>query len=129
MNVVLWVMQVLLAVTFGLQGVVKFAPPPNLPPPMAWVYDMSPGLSIFVGVAEIAAALGLILPGVTKIGTRLTPLAALGLVVTMIGAIIFHIPRGEIANVPLNVILMLLAAFVAYMRWRVRPLPSRDAAT
>jgi len=61
--------------------------------------------------------LGLILPGLTKTQTRLTPLAVAGLVLLMIGAAVFHIARGEAPNIVQNVILAVLAGFVAYGRW------------
>jgi uncharacterized membrane protein YphA (DoxX/SURF4 family) len=121
MNAVLWVLQGLLALTFAYHGYLKFSP--NDLELLAWLYDLPPGLRIFLGVAEIAAVLGLILPGVTKIGTWLTPLAASGLVLVLVGAIIFHIPRGEWVMIYGNAFLLVLSAFVAYGRWRSRPLP------
>ena len=57
---------------------------------MAWMYDLPPGLRYFSGTAEVLAGLGLILPGLTRIQTRLTPLAAVGLVLVMMGAAVWH---------------------------------------
>lgn len=127
MNIALWISQVVLAVLFFFQGIVKFNPPPGLPPQMAWTYDIPTGFSIFIGVVELLAVAGLLLPGITKIQTRLTPLAALGLVLTMIGAIIFHATRGEFSAIPLNVFWLLVSAFVAYGRWKLSPLKERIA--
>lgn len=129
MNLVLWVLQVLLGALFLYNGVNHFIVPPGLPPQMAWMYDMSPELHYFAGTAEILAALGLIVPGLTRIQTRLTPLAALGLVIVMVGAAVWHLGRNEISNIPGNLILGVVAGFVAYGRWRLRPLPGRKAAT
>jgi uncharacterized membrane protein YphA (DoxX/SURF4 family) len=126
-NILLWVLQVLLGIFFIFNGIQHFIVPPGLPEAFQWMYDLPTGLHIFSGTAELLAGLGLILPGVTKIQTRLTALAAAGLVIVMIGAIVFHIPRGEIPNAVQN--LIGLAAFVAYGRWRVRPLQDRNGAT
>lgn len=125
MNMALWISQVILAVLFFFQGIVKFNPPPDLPPQMAWTYDIPTGFAIFIGIVELLAVAGLLLPGITKIQTRLTPLAALGLVLTMVGAIIFHALRAEFAMIPGNLLWLLLSAFVAYGRWKLSPIPER----
>ncbi|MHB8133194.1 MAG: DoxX family protein [Anaerolineaceae bacterium] len=122
MNILLWVLQIFLGVYFLFTGIVHFVLPPGLPAPMAWMYELSPGLHVFSGIAEILAGLGLILPGLTKIQTRLTSLAALGLVFVMIGAAVWHLSRNELANILMNVFLAVLSGFVAYARWKIRPL-------
>jgi uncharacterized membrane protein len=127
-NIVLWVLQVLLGIYFLFVGVTHFIIPPGLPAPMSWMYELSPGLHYISGIAEILGGLGLILPGLVKRYTYLTPLAALGLVLVMIGAMIFHITRGEAQNIFLNVILAVVLAFVAYGRWKLRPLEDRSTA-
>jgi len=128
MNILLWVLQVLLGIYFFVTGIVHFIVPPGLPAPMAWMYELSPGLHYFSGMAEILAGLGLILPGITRIQTRLTPLAALGLVFVMVGAAIWHVMRGEFENIVMNIILMGLAAFVAYGRWKLSPLKDKGSS-
>lgn len=128
MNRLLWGLQVLLGLYFFFTGIVHFIVPPGLPAPMAWMYEMSPGLHYFSGSAEILAGLGLILPGLTRIQTRLTPLAALGLVLVMAGAAVWHVTRNEFANIVTNVILMGLAGFVAYGRWKLSPLKDKGAS-
>ena len=128
MNVLLWFLQILLAVCFGFTGVMHFAVPPGLPAPMAWMYKLPPGLHIVSGTAEILAAVGLTLPALTRIQPRLTPLAALGLVFVMAGAVVWHLGRGQTLTIPMNVVLAVLAGFVAYGRWRLRPIPPRQAA-
>ena len=121
MNKGLWVIQIILAVFFFFTGVMHFILPESLPQQMAWMYDMSTPMHIFTGVAEILGALGLILPALTRIQARLVPLAAAGLAVLMVGAVVFHISRAEYSNVMTNLILGLLAAFVAYERWKMIP--------
>lgn len=128
MNILLWVLQIFLGLYFLFTGIVHFVLPPGLPAPMAWMYELSPGLHLFSGIAEILAGLGLIFPGLTKIQTSLTPLAALGLVFIMIGAAIWHFSRNEPANIVMNAILAVLSGFVAYARWKIRPLKTKSNA-
>jgi len=126
MNIVLWILQVLLGIYFLFVGVNHFIVPPGLPEPMNWMYELPTGLHYFSGTAEILAGLGLILPGLTKTQTRLTPLAGTGLVLVMAGAMVWHVQRGEVASIVSNLILAALAGFVAYGRWRLSPLPDRQ---
>ena len=122
MHVTLWILQVVLAVVFAIAGVTHFLPPEGLPESMRGVAEMPAGVPYFIGTVEILAVLGLILPGLTGIQTRLTPLAGAGLILVMVGAIVWHAQREEFPNIVLNVILAAIAAFVAYGRWRLRPL-------
>ena len=126
MNIALWILQILLGVYFIFVGVNHFIIPPGLPEAMSWMYELPTWLHVFSGAAEILAGLGLILPGLFKYQTRLVPLAAAGLVLVMIGAIVWHLARGEFQNIFVNLILALLAAFVAYGRWRLSPLQDRE---
>jgi len=115
-------------VFFLFTGVQHFIVPPGLPAPMAWMYDLPRALHLFSGTAEILIALGLILPGLTRIQTRLTPLAAAGLVVVMLGASAWHFPRAEYQNIAMNLFIAAVAAFLAYARWRLVPLKDRASA-
>ena len=127
MNTALWVGQIFLGVYFFFTGVIHFVVPEGLPQPMSWMYDLPTGLHYLSGTAEILAGLGLILPGLLKRYTILTPLAALGLVIVMVGAMIWHFPREEYMSIGMNVFLAVLAGFVAYGRWRLVPLAERPA--
>ena len=118
MNVALWIVQGLLAALFLFAGGAKLvmsldqmAGPVALP---GWFLR-------FIGVAEVLGALGLILPGLLRIRPGLTPLAAAGLVIIMIGATVIGLVGGMVAVVLMNVVVALLAAFVAYGRWRLAP--------
>ena len=93
---------------------------------MSWMYELSPALHWFSGIAEILGGLGLILPGLTKIQTRLTPLAGLGLVLVMLGALTWHLQRGESQNIMFNVVLALIVGFIAYGRWKLSPLADKN---
>ena len=128
MNIFLWVLQVLFGVYFLLIGVTHFMLPPGLPAMMGWMYQLSPALHIFSGIAEILGGLGLILPGLTKIQTRLTPLAGLGLVLVMLGALVWHLQRGEVQNIAFNVVLALIVGFIAYGRWKLSPLQDKASS-
>jgi hypothetical protein len=84
---------------------------------MSWVEDFSDGQVKTIGIVEVLAAVGLILPALTGILTVLTPLAAVGLVITMIGAAIVHVRRGEYPGIAVNIVLLAMAAFVAWGRF------------
>jgi hypothetical protein len=120
MTYALWIVQVLLALTFALSGGIKLVLPVDV---LQEQMQLSlPGVFLrFIGVAEVSGALGLILPGLLRIRPQLTPLAAAGLVALMLGALMFTPPDGELALVLLPVGVGLLAAFVAYGRWRLAP--------
>jgi hypothetical protein len=83
-----------------------------------WMQDVPRALSLFIGYAEVAGGLGLILPAATRIAPWLTPLAALGLATIMILAIVFHVARGEASVIWIHTLLAGLALFVAWGRWR-----------
>jgi uncharacterized membrane protein YphA (DoxX/SURF4 family) len=128
MNLVLWVLQIVLGVYFVVTGFVHFIVPPGLPGPMSWMYELPQALHWLSGTVEILAGLGLILPGLLRVQTRLVPLAALGLVLTMFGAAAWHLPRGEVPNIVMNLVLAAVAGFVAYGRWKLHPLRDRAMA-
>jgi uncharacterized membrane protein YphA (DoxX/SURF4 family) len=123
MNITLWVVQILLALAFALAGIMKVTQPiDRLEARMGWVKDVGPGGVRLIGTLEILGAIGLILPAVTGILPWLTPLAATGLVLTMIGAMITHGRRGEYSQIGMNGVLLLLALFVAYGRFVIVPI-------
>ena len=129
MNIFLWILQIVLGLYFFAIGIMHFIIPPGLPSAMAWMYELSPSLHYISGIAEILGGLGMILPAVTRIQTRLVPLAALGLSLVMVGAIVYHATRGEFQNIGFNVILLAATAFVAYGRWKLVPLKDRNQAS
>lgn len=118
MNVVLWILQILLALAFAASGALKLTRPrEQLAERMGWVDDFSAGTVRLIGALEVLAALGLILPRATGIAPVLTPLAALGLVALMIGAAVVHARRREYPMIAINVVLLVLAAIVAWGRF------------
>lgn len=122
MNVAVWIVQALLALAFAGAGFMKMTTPrEKLQTNMKWVEDFSASTIKGIGALEALAAIGLILPWLTGILPVLTPLAAVGLILTMIGAIIVHLRRGEYPGVVVNLVLLALAAFVAYGRFVAVP--------
>ncbi|MEQ9188615.1 MAG: DoxX family protein [Cryomorphaceae bacterium] len=123
MNIALWISQVLLAAAFLMAGAMKLMTAyDELALEMAWVSRWSAPMVMLIGLVEVLGALGLILPSVLRIQPKLTPIAALGLVVTMVLAIVDHLGAGENDMVMGPTILMVLALFVAWGRWSKLPI-------
>jgi uncharacterized membrane protein YphA (DoxX/SURF4 family) len=122
MNIVLWILQVLVAAMFLMAGVLHGFQQERAKAQLKWPADVPPGLLTFIGVCEILGALGVVLPALTGILPWLTPLAALGLAIMMLLAAGFHATRREYPNIVFNLILLALTAFVAYGRWMLAPL-------
>jgi hypothetical protein len=123
MNIVLWILQVLLALLFLFAGGTKLVMSAEALSQLASPTDvMLPVWFIrFIGVFEFLGGLGLLLPGLLRIKQYLTSLAALGLAIIMIGAVVFTVINGHIPVALVNVVILLLLLFIAYARWRVVP--------
>jgi len=128
LNVVLWTTQVLWGVFFSFTGFGKVMSyrqdvwNQTLHQPVAWFHAVPQGLFVFIGVCEFLGGVGLVLPALTRIKPKLTPLAAFGLALVMFLAAIFHIVRGEYSFfVPMNLVLGGISAFIGYERWMVSP--------
>ncbi len=124
MNIVFWVIQGLLALVFLFAGSMKALQPKEkllATGKMDWVADY-PATSVRgIGILELLAVPGLILPMLLDIAPILTPLAALGLILTMVGAALHHYRRGETAKIGTNVFLLVLALVVVIGRLAVEP--------
>jgi len=123
-------LQGLLALLFLFAGGMKLIIPPDVLMAMGSPNQVRlPGLFVqFIGVVEVLGGLGLILPGLLRIRTSLTPLAAAGLLIVMIGATSITVASGEVGGATVPFIVGMLAALVAYLRWRVIPLTDRTLA-
>lgn len=125
MKIALWIAQGLLAAIFLFAGGVKLIMPieemlKQMPIPL-------PGWFVrFTGIVEVLGALGLILPWLLRIRPGLTPLAAAGLVIVMIGATAYNLAAGDVASALIPLVVGLLCAFVAYGRWRLTPPSTRS---
>jgi putative oxidoreductase len=126
MNIILWILQVLLAAQFLFHGWLFVNPPAEFVDMMN--ASISPALRIFIGIAELLAAVAMILPGVTRIMTWATPLAALGLMIVTASASVLHLTRGETNSALTTIVLFVMSSLVAYLRWKVKPLPARKMA-
>lgn len=123
MNILLWISQVLLAFMFLMAGLMKLSKPKiELSEKLGdWVDSYSENSIKLIGLLEFLAAVGLILPLTVNIFPILTPIAATGLAVVMIGAMNLHYKRGEKDKIGMNLILFLLAVFVAVGRFYLAP--------
>jgi hypothetical protein len=129
MTYVLWIIQVLLALLFLFAGGIKLVVPLEMLKSMGSPNQiLLPGLLLrFIGVCEVLGALGLILPGLLRLRPSLTPLAAAGLVIIMIGATVLAFMADGVAAAVIPFVTCLLAAFVAYGRWWLAPLRGRSS--
>jgi uncharacterized membrane protein YphA (DoxX/SURF4 family) len=119
MNIALWVAAGMLAMAFLAAGSITLSRPrEKLKERMAWVEDFSDAQVRTIGGLEVLGAIGVVVPGILKVVPILVPLAATGLALTMIGAIVVHARRGEIKDsLVANLVLLVLAVFVAWGRF------------
>lgn len=119
MNVVLWIVAGILASAFTAAGLFKLTQTKDklIAAGMGWAEDFSPEAVKAIGAVELLGAVGLILPPLVDIAPVLAPLAALGLALTMVGAAITHVRRGEHKEMIPSIVLGLLALFVAWGRF------------
>jgi hypothetical protein len=124
MNIVLWILQVLLAAAFLAHGLLLLVPPPDIAAQMAaalprWFW-------VFLGIAEVLAAIGITLPGLTRIVPWLVTWAAFGIMIVMVSATVWHIARNEMSSAVITFVLLAMATFVAYARARILPIHPRQ---
>jgi uncharacterized membrane protein YphA (DoxX/SURF4 family) len=134
LNAALWTVQMLWGVFFSLNGFGKIlCYKPALwnqaLQEVPWFSAVPQDLFIFIGVCEFLGGIGLILPAMTGVKPKLTPFAALGLMLVMILAAVFHIERGEYNFAPINLVLGGVAASIAYGRLFVRPIEPASIST
>jgi uncharacterized membrane protein YphA (DoxX/SURF4 family) len=119
MNLALWIVAIVLAATFAGSGLMKLLVPKDklVNSGQGWAQDYTPTNIRLIGFVELLGAAGLILPAVTHIAPILVPLAAIGLVLVMVGAAMVHARRKEAMNIGVNAVLLALAVFVAWGRF------------
>lgn len=124
MKIFLWILQVLIALQFLQHGIIMVFPPAEL---VQIINDnLGVGLRYFIGIAELLAVIGLILPGLLRIYTWVIPLTAVCLMVVAISATIYHSVRGETSSAIYTAVLFIVVTFFAYMRWKVIPILPRQ---
>lgn len=118
MNVLLWILQGLLAAMFTMAGVLKTTQPrEKLLPSMPWVEDLATPTVRLIGALELLAAVGLVAPAAFDVAPVLTPLAATGLAVLMVLASVTHLRRGEPSAIAINAVAFAIAVVVAWGRF------------
>lgn len=120
MSVLLWVLQWFLAVAFLAHGLMMIVPPAEIAAQMN--ASLPRWFSLFIGVSEVLAAIGLTLPALTRVMPWLVTWAAVGIMIVMISATGYHVARSEFSSAAVTFLLLLVAAYVAYMRARVYPI-------
>ena len=123
MTIALWILQVILAAVFAAHGWLLVSPPPEL---LTIINEeMGVGFRLFLGVAEIAGAIGILLPAAMRVMPWLTQVTAACLAFVMVSATVLHLSRGEFSSAAITTALLLIASFVAYERAAVRPISAR----
>lgn len=118
MNTALWIVQIVLALGFGMAAWLKLSKPKAaLEPKLEWMQDFPQSTVRLIGIAEMLGAVGLILPAASGLLPLLTPLAAVGLAIIMVLAIAIHAKRRESQAIAINVVLLALCLFVAWGRF------------
>ena len=126
LHVGLWVVKALLALTFIGTGLWKvFTPLPQLAAMIPWAGQVPEAFLQATAVVDLCGGIGIVLPALTRIKPGLTVLAALGCALLQACAVVFHVLRGEAANTPFNLLLVVLALFVAWGRHLKAPIPTR----
>jgi uncharacterized membrane protein YphA (DoxX/SURF4 family) len=126
LHIALWIAQVLLAGMFIMSGFMKVSQPiDQLSQMLPWASQVPQALVRFIGISELLGGIGLILPAMLGIKPHLTAWAALGLLAVMLFATIFHATRGEFSAIGMNLILALIALFIARGRFKKAPITAR----
>lgn len=125
LNIVLWVFQFLLAAQFLQHGLIMVFPPAEYVDIMNATLGV--GFRYFIGITELLAVAGLILPGVLRIYPRLLLLTLIGLMIVSGSATVYHAYRGETGSAIYTAVLFIIIAFVAYTRWKERPILPRQS--
>lgn len=125
MNIVLWVLQVLLALVFLAHGLMFLMPPPEVAVQMN--ANLPRWFSLFLGVAEVLAFVGLLLPGLTRIWPGLVVAAAAGVMIVTGAATVYHAVRGEWSSAAITLVLLVMASVVVYGRLRLKPILPRGS--
>ena len=127
LNISLWVAQGILAAMFLMAGAMKASQPvEQLAVSLPWVTEVPTALVRFIGISEFLGAVGLILPSLLRIKPKLTVYAAIGIAAVMLFALIFHISQGEFSVIGMNIIIGLIAVFIAWGRTKKVPIQPKS---
>jgi uncharacterized membrane protein len=125
-QILLWIAQILLSLCLGWAGIVKlFQPVEQLEMMWPWTGEVSPASVKLTGIIDLLGALGLLIPSLFRFKPVLTPIAAIGVILLMIAASVFHICRGEGYQIGFNSVVAVISAFIAYGRLKLAPIQSK----
>ena len=126
LHIILWVAQIILGGMFIMAGMMKSTQPiVDLSKSVPWTANVPLALVRFVGVSELFGGVGLILPSLLRIKPILTPIAAIGILLIMVFALVYHVMNGEINVIGINIAFGLVAAFIAWGRLKKAPIYSK----
>jgi putative oxidoreductase len=126
LHITLWVAQIILGGMFIIAGIMKSSQPIiDLSQTVPWAADVPVALVRFIGLSELLGGIGLILPSLLKIKPILTPVAAIGILIIMVFALLYHISKGETDVIGINIVLGMIAAFIAWGRLKKAAIHSR----
>lgn len=130
LNRFLWMLQWVFGLYFIGVGILHFAIPKGLPELLTWMYDLQRPMHSVLGTVEVLAGIGLILPALSRVRPDLAVASALALIGVMVGALVWHLGRGERANVNANLLNLAALVFIGYGRVRLSPVSAgRHRAT
>ena len=125
-HILLWIAQILLSLCLSWAGIVKlFQPVEQLKMMWPWTGEVSQVFVKLIGIIDLLGALGLLIPPLFRFKPVLTPIAAIGIILLMITASIFHICRGESSQIGFNIVVAVISAFVVYGRLKLVPIQSK----
>lgn len=125
MHVALWVAQGLLFITLAMGAVMKFMPIEKIAAMMPWTGELPEITVRLLGVIDLLGALGIVLPALLRWKPQLTVWAAIGIVLLMISATVFHVSRGEASVIGFNLFTLVMAVFVAWGRFNKAPIAAK----
>lgn len=123
LNILLWTSQVFVAAVLLFSAYIKIFQPEGFIIP--WIED-NPGFGMFMGMVDIAGGVGILFPALFKVRPKLSTYAAIGVILLMFSAIIFHLIRGEGNSIGINIILLLLSVFIAFGRQKKVPILAQE---
>ena len=125
LHITLWVVQIILGGMFIMAGIMKSSQPIiDLSQAVPWAAEVPAVLVRLIGLSELLGGIGLILPSLLRIKPILTPIAAIGILIIMVFALLYHISKGETDVIGINIVLGLIAAFIAWGRLKKAPIHS-----
>jgi hypothetical protein len=125
MHIILWIAQLTLAAFLLMGAVMKFMPIEKIAPLMPWTGELQPVFVRLLGCIDLLGAIGLVIPALLRIKPQLAKWSAIGIIVLMMSAIAFHLLRGEARVIGFNILLVVLAIFIAWGREKKAPIEAR----